>query len=183
MKSKPVATRPSAPANRPQPSKPNGGSTVANRPNAGSNNGNKPNVSKPNGNRPNTGNGNTVNRPNVSGNGNTINKGGNTINKGGNTNVVRNTNVNNVNVNRNYGNRAVVVNPVYHSGPAWGWNHGSAWYPAPNYWGGGFWGSLAITAAGAATAAAVYGSITNSQTHTTYTSYQAQPNSPGATLL
>ncbi|MGZ3528888.1 MAG: hypothetical protein ACXVAO_14505 [Vulcanimicrobiaceae bacterium] len=95
-----------------------------------------------------------------------------------------NRNVNNasasrtVNVSGNTVNRTVVANPVY-SGPAWGWNHGVAWAPAPTYWGGGFWGSLAIGAA----SAAVYGSIVNSTTQQTYTSYQAQPNSPGATLL
>ena len=82
-------------------------------------------------------------------------------------------NVNNVNYNRN-----VVVNPVYH-GSAWGWNHGVAWYPAPTYWGGGFWGAMAV----GATSAAIFGSIVNSTTHETVTSYQAQPSSPGATLL
>jgi hypothetical protein len=82
-------------------------------------------------------------------------------------------NVNNVNYNRN-----VVVNPVYH-GSAWGWNHGVAWYPAPTYWGGGFWGAMAV----GVTSAAVFGSIVNSTTHETVTSYQVQPSSPGATLL
>jgi hypothetical protein len=27
---------------------------------------------------------------------------------------------------------------------AWGWHHGVAWEPAPSYWGGGFWGPLAL---------------------------------------
>jgi hypothetical protein len=71
---------------------------------------------------------------------------------------------------------AVVTNPVYHG--VWGWNGGYAWYPAPYYWGGGFWGAFAI----GATSAAVYGSIVAAN-NATYTSYQAQPESPGAKLL
>jgi hypothetical protein len=73
---------------------------------------------------------------------------------------------------------AVVTNPVYHGYPAWGWNGGVAWYPAPYYWGGGFWGGFAV---GAATAA-VYGSIVAAN-NVTYTSYQVQPESAGAKLL
>jgi hypothetical protein len=73
----------------------------------------------------------------------------------------------------------VIVRPGYVPGPAWGWNRGVAWYPTPNYWGGGFWGSLAIGVTGAL----VLGSIVDASTNTTYTSYQVQPNSPGATLL
>lgn len=70
---------------------------------------------------------------------------------------------------------AVVANPVYHG--AYGWNGGVAWYPAPTYWGGGFWGAMAI----GATSAAVYGAIVaNNQS---VTSYQVQPESPGAKLL
>lgn len=72
---------------------------------------------------------------------------------------------------------AVVTNPVYHGYSAWGWNGGYAWYPAPYYWGGGFWGAFAI----GATSAAVYGSIVAN--NATYTSYQAAPSSPGAKLL
>ena len=71
----------------------------------------------------------------------------------------------------------VVVNPIYR-GPAWGWNRGVAWYPAPAYWGGGFWGTLAI----AATSAAVFGYIYG-QNNQQYVSYQVQPNSPGAQML
>jgi hypothetical protein len=82
-----------------------------------------------------------------------------------------------------YGGRPIVVNPVYPPGPAWGWNRGVAWYPAPYYWGGGFWGTLAIGVTSAAVGAAVYGSIVDSSTNQTYTSYQVQSNSPGATLL
>jgi hypothetical protein len=93
---------------------------------------------------------------------------GNTVNRYGNVNAGNTVNV----------NRTVVANPMYR-GPAWGWNHGVVWAPVPTYWGGGFWGPLAI----GATSAAVYGSIVNAQTHQTYTSYHAQPSSPGATLL
>lgn len=71
-----------------------------------------------------------------------------------------------------------VNNPVYYHGPAWGWNGGYAWYPAPYYWGGGFWGAFAI----GATSAAVYGSVVAAN-NATYTSYQVQPDSPGAKLL
>ena len=125
----------------------------------------------------NRGNNNNVNNVNRSTNNN------NNVNNGN-----RNTNVNNnnVNVNRNTNvavnnsrSGAVIVNPRYPPGPAWGWNRGSPWYPAPNYWGGGFWGSLAIGVA----SAAVFGAIVSSTTHQTVTSYQVQPNSPGATML
>jgi hypothetical protein len=136
------------------------------------------------GNRTASNSGNTANRSG----GNTVS--GNTANRGTSGNTVRNsgnTTVNNVNVNRNvavstnprYAGRTVVVNPVYPPGPAWGWNHGVAWAPAPSYWGGGFWGALAI----GVTSAAVFGSIVNASTHQTTQSYQVQPNSPGATLL
>jgi hypothetical protein len=152
------------PANAGRPSGSGNGNTVGNRPAGGG--GNTVN------NRPvGGGNGNTVNnRPVGGGNGNTVNNrpvsggGGNTINRGSN---------NNINVNR-----TVVANPVYH-GPAYGWNHGAAWYPAPTYWGGGFWGAMAI----GATSAVIFGSIVNATTQTTYTSYQVQPSSPGATML
>ncbi|MGA8575485.1 MAG: hypothetical protein WB609_07355 [Candidatus Cybelea sp.] len=73
---------------------------------------------------------------------------------------------------------AVVTNPVYAHYPVWGWNGGYAWYAAPYYWGGGFWGAFAIGAA----SAAVYGSIVAAN-NATYTSYQTQPESPGAKLL
>jgi hypothetical protein len=73
---------------------------------------------------------------------------------------------------------AYVTNPVYGAYPAWGWNSGVAWYPAPYYWGGGFWGAMAI----GATSAALYGSMVNANNQTV-TSYQVQPDSPGAKLL
>ncbi|MBV8491017.1 MAG: hypothetical protein JO199_10865 [Candidatus Eremiobacteraeota bacterium] len=90
----------------------------------------------------------------------------------------RNTTVNNTTVNR-----TVINNPVYVNGGAWGWNGGVAWAPAPYYWGGGFWGAMAIGVTSAAVSAAVYGSIVNSQTNTTYTSYKVEPSSPGAQML
>jgi hypothetical protein len=72
----------------------------------------------------------------------------------------------------------IIVNPGYR-GPAWGWNGGVIWAPAYNYWGGGFWGPFAV----GVTSAYVFGSIVSSTTHETVTSYQVQPDSPGATLL
>jgi hypothetical protein len=146
--------------------RPSGGTNVANRPSGGAN---RPTTlpadrtTSPS--RPSGGNGNTING---GGNGNTINRGGNTINGGNNINVSGNT------INRN----VYVANPIYR-GPAWGWNHGVIWAPAYGYYGGGFWGAFAIGVA----SAAVYGSIVNSTTHVTYTSYQVQQSSPGATLL
>jgi hypothetical protein len=73
---------------------------------------------------------------------------------------------------------ATVTNPVYHGYPVWGWNGGVAWYPAPYYWGGGFWGAFAI----GATSAAVFGTIVAAN-NVTYTSYQVAQESPGAKLL
>jgi hypothetical protein len=73
---------------------------------------------------------------------------------------------------------ATVTNPVYHGYSVWGWNGGVAWYPAPYYWGGGFWGAFAI----GATSAAIYGSIVAAN-NVTYTSYQVAQDSPGAKLL
>ena len=72
----------------------------------------------------------------------------------------------------------MVNNPVYGGGGAWGWNGGNAWYPASGYYGGGFWGAMAI----GVTSAAVYGSIVGAN-NTTYNSYQVEPNSPGSTFL
>lgn len=77
--------------------------------------------------------------------------------------------------NGNVYHGAVVTNPVYHG--TWGWNGGVAWYPAPYYWGGGFWGAFAV----GATSAAIYGSIVAN--NVTYTSYQVAQESPGAKLL
>jgi len=73
----------------------------------------------------------------------------------------------------------VINNPVYASGGAYGWNGGYAWAPAPYYWGGGFWGAMAI----GVTSAAVFGAVTSSTTHEHITSYEVQQGSPGATVL
>jgi hypothetical protein len=73
---------------------------------------------------------------------------------------------------------ATVTNPVYRGSPAWGWNGGYAWYPAPYYWGGGFWGAFAIGAA----SAAAFGAVVAAN-NVTYTSYQVQSESAGAKLL
>jgi hypothetical protein len=73
---------------------------------------------------------------------------------------------------------ATVTNPVYHGYPAWGWNGGYAWYAAPYYWGGGFWGAFAV----GVTSAAVYGAVVAANNQS-FTSYQVTPESPGAKLL
>ncbi len=137
-----------------------GDDTAPARPNPPANRPNPP-ASRPNppANRPNNGNNN--NRPN---------NGNNNSNNGNRTNI--NTGNRNTCVNC-----TVVRNPVYGGGGAWGWNHGVAWAPVPYYWGGGFWGAMAI----GVTSAAVFGTIVaNNQT---YTSYEVQPSSPGATML
>jgi hypothetical protein len=135
---------------------------------------NRPN--NPPQNRPNTPQ-QLPNRGNTNVNNGNRNTNINTGNKN-NVNVNKNTNVN---VNRNYYNNTgyhgvVVVNPRYR-GPAWGWNRGVAWYPAPAYWGGGFWGPFAI----GVTSVALYGAIVANNQR--YASYQVQPSSPGATML
>jgi hypothetical protein len=80
--------------------------------------------------------------------------------------------------NNGYAYHGAYVNtPYYHGYPAYGWNGGVVWAPAPIYWGGGFWGPFAV---GAVTAAA-YGAIYAN--NVTYTSYQIQQSSPGAKLL
>ena len=72
---------------------------------------------------------------------------------------------------------ATVTNPVY-GYPVYGWNGGYPWYPAPYYYGGGFWGPFAV----GVTSAAVYGSIVAANNQT-ITSYQVETSSPGAKLL
>jgi hypothetical protein len=67
-----------------------------------------------------------------------------------------------------------------HPGPRWGWNHGVIWYPAPIYWGGGFWGPFAF---GGASAGFLFGSIIDYQDQDIYPSYEIAPTSPGAQLL
>ena len=54
-----------------------------------------------------------------------------------------------------------------------------AWYPAPYYWGGGFWGAWTI----GLTSAAVYGSVVDEEDDVTYNSYEVQQGTPGATFL
>jgi hypothetical protein len=71
----------------------------------------------------------------------------------------------------------VVRNPYHWNN--WGWNHGVVWYPAPIYWGWGFWGPWAYGVAGLV----LYGSIVNYPQQLIYPSYQIQPSSPGAQLL
>lgn len=83
--------------------------------------------------------------------------------------------------NVNVHNNTYIRNPVYVNNSAWGWNHGVAWTAAPYYWGGGFWGAMAIGVTSAAVGAAVYGSVVSN--NVTYSSYQVQPSSPGATFL
>jgi hypothetical protein len=77
--------------------------------------------------------------------------------------------------NAYYYSGRVVVNPRYY--PAWGWNRGAVWAPYGSYWGGGFWGAFAIGAASAAVMGSIY------YANQTYTSYQINSGSPGATLL
>ena len=72
----------------------------------------------------------------------------------------------------------VIYNPRRWGG--WGWNRGVRWYPAPIYWGGGFWGPFAISGL---TVGILFGSIVDYQDQTIYPSYQTQPSSPGAQLL
>lgn len=85
-----------------------------------------------------------------------------------------NTSINNGTVYRG----AVVTNPVYVGYPVYGWNYGYPWYPAPYYWGGGFWGSYAV---GYATGAA-YGEVTNEENEKVE-SYEVAQDTPGAKLL
>ncbi len=73
----------------------------------------------------------------------------------------------------------MINNPAYGGGGYYGWNGGMAWAPAPYYWGGGFWGAMAI----GVTSAAVYGAIVDEDTHVTYNSYEVQEGTPGSTFL
>ena len=72
--------------------------------------------------------------------------------------------------------------PIYnpHRWPRWGWNHGVIWYPAPIYWGGGFWGPFAFSGL---TAGFLFGSIVDYQDQVIYPSYEIAPTSPGAQVL
>ncbi|WP_460192598.1 hypothetical protein [Thermosynechococcus sp. FA-CM-4201] len=93
-----------------------------------------------------------------------INNAGNIVNWNRNNNVI-------VNPNRN-----VIVNPRWNNNPWW-WNRGNPWYPVPYYWGGGFWGNLAIGITSAAVAGAVAGSVAGNNSPTVVV------NSPGGQLL
>jgi hypothetical protein len=75
-------------------------------------------------------------------------------------------------------NGRVIHNPRRWGG--WGWNRGIHWYPAPIYWGGGFWGPFAT---GGLTTGLLFGSIIDYQDQAIYPSYQIEPSSPGAELL
>jgi hypothetical protein len=72
----------------------------------------------------------------------------------------------------------VIYNPRRWRG--WGWNRGIHWYPAPIYWGGGFWGPFAFGGLGAGL---LFGSIVDYQDQAIYPSYEIEPTSPGAELL
>ena len=71
------------------------------------------------------------------------------------------------------------VRPPRPPPPNWNWNGGAIWYPAPIYWGGGFWGPWAF----GVTTAVVFGSIVDEETHETVSSYEVAKDSPGAKVL
>ncbi|WP_460194287.1 hypothetical protein [Thermosynechococcus sp. FA-CM-4201] len=133
---------------------------------------NRENINR--GNRPNTirnidrGNIGNINRPNRRPN-------------TGNTNISR-PNWNNVNnrANNRWNNNNIIVNPRWRPGwNSWWWNGTRPWYPTPNYWGGGFWGNLAIGLTSAAVAGAIAGSIANNNSPQVV----VVSNSPGGQLL
>ncbi len=64
---------------------------------------------------------------------------------------------------QHYAQRDERVFPSYGGRQPWVWNGGRVWAAAPGYWGGGFWGSLAIGLS--------------------FNDYVVQPSSPGAQLL
>jgi hypothetical protein len=70
--------------------------------------------------------------------------------------------------------------PNPHHWNHWGWNHGVIWYPAPLYWGWGFWGPWAI---GASTGVVLYGAFVDYSNQVIYPSYEIEASSPGAQLL
>ena len=76
-----------------------------------------------------------------------------------------------------YGGAIYVANPIYGVYPAWGWNTGVIWYPAPNYWGGGFWGPWPVTVVAVST----WGTVVYQ--NQTIQSYQVEANTPGSKLL
>ncbi|MFY9780949.1 MAG: hypothetical protein WAJ85_10635 [Candidatus Baltobacteraceae bacterium] len=76
-------------------------------------------------------------------------------------------------------NGRAIGNPQHWNG-TWGWNRGVVWQPVQTYWGGGFWGSLALAELAGAL---LFGSIVDDQDQLIYPSYQVEPDSPGAQLL
>lgn len=98
----------------------------------------------------------------------------------------RNRNWNNVNNrgwrNNRWNNNNIIVNPRWRPGwNHWWWNGNRPWYPTPNYWGGGFWGNLAIGLSSAAVAGAIAGSIANANNNNPQVVVVS--NSPGGQLL
>ncbi|URR36553.1 hypothetical protein NBE99_05305 [Thermosynechococcus sp. HN-54] len=96
----------------------------------------------------------------------------------------RNRNWNNVNnrgwQNNRWNNNNIIVNPRWRPRwNTWWWNGSRPWYPTPNYWGGGFWGNLAIGLTSAAVAGAIAGSIANNNSPQVV----VVSNSPGGQLL
>jgi len=71
-----------------------------------------------------------------------------------------------------------IPNPIQPGGCCYYWNGGAAWYPAPYYWGGGFWGPYAF-----GVTAVLYGEIEDEENDVTYNSYEVQPNTHGASFL
>lgn len=93
---------------------------------------------------------------------------------------------NNVNINRSvdvnrWNRNNIIVNPRGVNRGSWWWNGNRAWYPTSNYWGGGFWGNLAIGVTSAAVAGAVAGSVSNA--NTVYTAPTIVVNSPGGQMF
>ena len=71
------------------------------------------------------------------------------------------------------------IRPANPPAPAYGWNGYVAWYPAPYYYGGGFWGPFW---AGVGTTV-IMGEIVNEDTKEKTVSYEVAPDSPGAKAL
>jgi hypothetical protein len=73
----------------------------------------------------------------------------------------------------------VVANPQAARG-SWWWNHYLVWHPSPAFWGGGFWGELALADLGLAPR---MGSVVDDQQHPLATTFGVERASPGAQLL
>lgn len=98
-----------------------------------------------------------------------------TIQRRNNVNIDRSVNVNRWNRNN------IIVNPRGVNRGTWWWNGSRPWYPASNYWGGGFWGNLAIGVTSAAVAGAIAGSVSNANSN--YNPPVIVTNSPGGQLF